>query len=65
MVAWSCLGDDQGRFPREALEMGHEGCIEACKMGAGGEARRDCGAEQRTSDLECEGLGSCPSSATD
>ena len=27
MVAWSWLGDDQGRFPREALEMGHEGCV--------------------------------------
>lgn len=45
---WGTIRED---FTREALEVGLEECIEACKVGAEGEARRDCGAERRASDL--------------
>lgn len=39
-------------FTTEALEMGFERYIKACKVGAREEARRDWGVEQRASDLE-------------
>lgn len=54
MEVQSCLGMIREDFTRKALEMDLEECIEACKVGAGGEARRDCGAEKRALDLESE-----------
>lgn len=55
MVAWSCLGDDQGRFPRSSLILKQK--MQVCKWEQEERPGGIVGLSTKNLDLGGEGLG--------